>query len=70
MNRDANYQAAICNRCKVVVNVKKSCVLTSIWQLTVNDDLDLGMSPIKMCVLMKCIHMPHIKLLSAIGEKL
>ena len=70
INTDDKYQVAICKRCKVMANVKVSFVLTWIWPLTLRDDLDLDMSPIRMCILMRRIHMSDIKLLSAIGENL
>ena len=70
MQLHAKYQVTICNRWNVMVNVKEAHFLTSIWPLTLKYDLDLDMSPIKLCVLVRWIQMPNIKLLSAIGEKL
>jgi len=70
MQLHAKYQVTICNRWKVMVNVEVARSLNSIWHLTLKNDLDLDMSPIKLCILVRWIHMPNIKLLSAIGEKL
>ena len=41
-----------------------------ILPLTLKDDLDLNLSPLKMCSFMRYICMPNIKLLSSILQKL
>ena len=53
----AKYQVAICNRWKVMTNVKVACFWPSIWPLTLKDDLD--MPPFKVSVLKRWIHMPN-----------
>jgi len=40
------------------------------WPLTLRDDLDLNILPIKMCSFMKYTCMPNIKSLCVIGRKL
>ena len=54
----------------VLIQIKDAHFWPSIWPLTLKDDLDLDMSPIKVSVLMRWIQMPNIKLLYAIGGKL
>ena len=44
----------------------KFAVLIYIWPLTLKDNLDLNLSPLKMCSSMWCMCMPNIKFLSAI----
>ena len=68
MNTHAKYEVAICNRWKVMTNVKVARFWPSIWPLTLKDDLDLDISPLKLCGLTWHICMPNIKLLSAIAE--
>ena len=58
----AKYQVPIFNIAKELI--KWAILATYIWHLTLKDDLDLDLSPLKLCSSMRYTCMPNIKLLS------
>ena len=46
------------------------CYFCVIWPLTLKGDLDLGISPVKMCSSMRYICMPNMNPLSVVVQKL
>jgi hypothetical protein len=61
----AKYQIAIVNSEKVMTNVsfRTDGHMPYIRPLTLKDDLDLHLSPLKMCSSMRCTCMPNITVL-------
>jgi len=59
----AEYQVFICTGSNVIANVK-------IADKHLTYDLDLSLSPLKMCIFMRCTYMPIIKCLSLLIQKL
>ena len=64
------YQVYICIGSKVMANVKVVWLKLYIWPLTLKNDLDLIILPLKMCSIMRCTCTPNIKCLSLLDQML
>jgi len=58
------FQVSICIDSKVMANVKVVRTKLYIWPLTLKNDLDLILLPLKMCSLVRCTCTPNLKCLS------